>query len=192
MSIYPIWFHALRFLMRPAWKKLTIRGAENLTQPSVFVTRHLNNYGPLAVYLFCPFEFHLWSYYAFLEPEAYYQHCSEYTFSQRMGLPMWAAKALAWMLKHPATGMETYAIAAFRSRQSVLRFEEQLRQEGLPSQIISTPRAVSMGCGLSVRLERHLLASALLVYQEHPLSNLIGFYIAQEEGGRIAVRQIRV
>ena len=43
--------------------------------------------------------------------------------------------------------MESYGIAAFRSRQAVLRFEEMLRRAGVRAQVITTPRAVSLGCG---------------------------------------------
>lgn len=46
---------------------------------------------------------------------------------------------------------ETYGVAAFRSRQQVLLLEAALRREGVASRIVSTPREVSMGCGLSVR-----------------------------------------
>ena len=43
--------------------------------------------------------------------------------------------------------MESYALAAFRSRQAVLRFEEELRHAGVPTRVVTTPRAVSLGCG---------------------------------------------
>ena len=46
---------------------------------------------------------------------------------------------------------EVYGIAAFRSRQQVLRFEDVLRREGVNVRIVTTPRTVAMGCGLSVR-----------------------------------------
>ena len=42
--------------------------------------------------------------------------------------------------------MESYALAAFRSRQAVLRFEEELRRAGVPTRVVTTPRAVSLGC----------------------------------------------
>ena len=46
---------------------------------------------------------------------------------------------------------EAYGVAAFRSRQNVLWFEQVLRRHGVPVSVISTPRNISMGCGLSLR-----------------------------------------
>ena len=48
--------------------------------------------------------------------------------------------------------VESYGVAAFRSRQQVLRFEQQLRQEGIGNiRVVSTPREVAVGCGLSIQ-----------------------------------------
>ena len=88
--------------------------------------------------------------------------------------------------------MEDYGIAAFRSRQAVLRFDEALRRAGVFTQIITTPRAISMGCGLSVRFDRQALPGAMAVYQAHPLPNLIGFYTAQVRDGRVQIRSAGV
>ena len=43
---------------------------------------------------------------------------------------------------------EVYGIAAFRSRQQVLRFEDIMRREGVNVRVVTTPRAVALGCGL--------------------------------------------
>ena len=88
--------------------------------------------------------------------------------------------------------MDQYGIAAFRSRQAVLRFDEALRRAGIETQVVTTPRAVSMGCGLSVRFDAQALPGALAVYQSHPLPNLIGFYTARESDGRIQVTRARL
>ena len=48
---------------------------------------------------------------------------------------------------------ESFGIAAFRSRQQVMRFENALRREGIFARVVTTPREVAMGCGLSVRFE---------------------------------------
>ena len=40
---------------------------------------------------------------------------------------------------------ETFGIGAFRSRQQVMRFDSALRRAGVRSQVISTPRDVSIG-----------------------------------------------
>ena len=48
---------------------------------------------------------------------------------------------------------ENYGIAAFRSRQQVMRFDSALRRAGIEADIVSTPRVVSVGCGLSVAFD---------------------------------------
>ena len=35
---------------------------------------------------------------------------------------------------------DSYGVAAFRSRQQVLRFDQLLREQGIPTNVISTPR----------------------------------------------------
>ena len=88
--------------------------------------------------------------------------------------------------------MESYALAAFRSRQAVLRFEEELRRAGGPTRV-TTPRAVSLGCGLSVRFDRIALPIALQIYRARPSAarNLIGFYTAQELDGKLMIQSVR-
>lgn len=71
---------------------------------------------------------------------------------------------------------ETFGIAAFRSRQQVMRFESALRRAGIRSQVISTPRDVSIGCGLSVQFDLSDKSRVFDVYNQTRPSNLIGFY----------------
>lgn len=80
---------------------------------------------------------------------------------------------------------ETFGIAAFRSRQQVMRFDGALRRAGVATQIISTPREVSVGCGLSVRFELRDARAVLEVYQRVRPGNLIGFYqVTRQENSR--------
>ena len=71
---------------------------------------------------------------------------------------------------------DIFGIAAFRSRQQVMRFEAALRRAGVRAQVISTPRDVSVGCGLSVRFDMKDAAAAQQVYRAARPGNLIGFY----------------
>ena len=82
---------------------------------------------------------------------------------------------------------ETFAIAAFRSRQQVLRFETALRRAGVPTEVITTPRDVSIGCGLSVRFELEDEARARQIYAQTRPTNLIGFYRVQRQNGQRAL-----
>ena len=83
---------------------------------------------------------------------------------------------------------EIFGIAAFRSRQQVTRFDAALRRNGIRSQVISTPRDVSIGCGLCVRFDLRDAPAVQQVYRQTRPGNLIGFYRVERTGnGRPAV-----
>ena len=71
---------------------------------------------------------------------------------------------------------EKFGMASFRSRQQVMNFERDLRRSGVRTSIITTPRAVSLGCGLSVRFELRDQQAVKAVFQATQPGNLIGFY----------------
>lgn len=79
---------------------------------------------------------------------------------------------------------EVFGIASFRSRQQVLKFEGALRREGVHVSIITTPRDVSMGCGLSIRFALEDYPLVREVCNHLRPSNLIGFYKVTRENGR--------
>lgn len=78
----------------------------------------------------------------------------------------------------------SFGIASFRSRTQVLRLEDALRRAGLTAGIISTPREVAMGCGLSVRFELSEYPQVLSVYRRLSPGALIGFYRVDHYGTR--------
>ena len=82
---------------------------------------------------------------------------------------------------------DLYGVAAFRSRQQVLRFESALRQRGIPTQIVTTPRDISMGCGLSVRFPMERLGEVRRTLLASNPGNLIGLYRAEYDGARLRV-----
>lgn len=80
---------------------------------------------------------------------------------------------------------ENFGIASFRSRQQVMRFEGALKRAGVPASIITTPRSVAIGCGLSVRFDLDDVRDVRDVFAVERPGNLIGFYrVHREEGGR--------
>lgn len=86
---------------------------------------------------------------------------------------------------------EQFGIASFRSRQQVMSFERELRRSGVPVSIITTPRSVSAGCGLSVKFNLQDAQDVSGVYQLSRPGNLIGFYqVRRDEAGRTAVRPL--
>ena len=83
---------------------------------------------------------------------------------------------------------DTFGIGAFRSRQQVMRFDSALRRAGVRTQLVSTPKDVSIGCGLSVQFDLQDLNRVLQTYQQSRPGNLIGFYQVQRSGyGRPSV-----
>ena len=86
------------------------------------------------------------------------------------------------------TNQEIFGIAAFRSRQQVMRFDSALRRAGIRSQVVSTPRDVAVGCGLSVQFDLKDAQAALDAYQRSRPGNLIGFYrVVRSPGDRARV-----
>lgn len=123
MSIYPVWFRAIRAVIRPFFKRLDVQGEDNIQEPCVIIARHLNNYGPCAVYLFTPAEFHLWGYYVFLGKETMYKQLSEYTFPTRMHLTGWPCRALARMMSWFVPGLlrQIGVLPVYRGMKTVLK-----------------------------------------------------------------------
>ncbi len=77
---------------------------------------------------------------------------------------------------------EIFGIAAFRSRQQVLRFESALKRAGLRVGVVATPRDVSIGCGLSVRFNLNETQEVMHVYMQVRPSHLVGFYRVERTG----------
>ena len=78
----------------------------------------------------------------------------------------------------------SFGIASFRSRTQVLRLEDALRRAGLAAGVVSTPREVAMGCGLSVRFELADFPQVVSIYRRMSPGALIGFYRIEHYGTR--------
>ena len=87
---------------------------------------------------------------------------------------------------------EVFGIASFRSRQQVLKFEGALRRAGVRVEVITTPRDVAIGCGLSIRFELADQGRVMEVYRQLRPSNLIGFYrVERMEGQRTIIHPMK-
>ena len=71
---------------------------------------------------------------------------------------------------------DIYGIASFRSRQQVLRLEDELRREGLNVRVVTTPREVALGCGLSVQFDVNDVLRVRQVIARVRPTNMIGLY----------------
>lgn len=86
---------------------------------------------------------------------------------------------------------ENFCIASFASRLQVMAFEEALKHQGMKASIVTTPRAVALGCGLSVRFEEADFPRVKALYKALGLGNLIGFYrVTSDVSGRATVRPL--
>lgn len=79
---------------------------------------------------------------------------------------------------------ESYGVAAFRSRQQVMRMNELYHREGLKTTVVSTPREISAGCGLSVKFELKDLSAVKRVTDRARPVNMIGLYRAETRAGQ--------
>lgn len=82
---------------------------------------------------------------------------------------------------------EAFGIASFRSRQQVLKFESALRRAGVRVSVITTPRDVAVGCGLSLRFELDDYDTVDELYRRLRPTNLIGFYRVERYDDRRTV-----
>lgn len=76
-----------------------------------------------------------------------------------------------------------FGIASFRSRQQVFAFEAALSRGGVRAEVVSTPREVALGCGLSVRFDLAQFPRVVEIYHSTRPKNLIGFYRVMPENG---------
>lgn len=87
---------------------------------------------------------------------------------------------------------DNFCIAAFASRLQVMALEELLKSRGIAASIVTTPRSVALGCGLSVRFEEADAPRVKALYQASGLGNLIGFYrVKRDLSGRTQVYPLR-
>ncbi|SFQ31815.1 DUF3343 domain-containing protein [Caldicoprobacter faecalis] len=85
--------------------------------------------------------------------------------------------------------MEEYGLIAFSSRQHAIHFSDILKLAGCPVQLVSTPREISLGCGLSIKFPITLTSKVMKVYEryKHPIT---GFYHIRRIGNRTQIMRI--
>ncbi|HHT64632.1 MAG: DUF3343 domain-containing protein [Caldicoprobacterales bacterium] len=84
---------------------------------------------------------------------------------------------------------ESFDILAFRSRQHAFHFSQVLRDHGIASQIMSTPKEVALGCGLSLRFSPYMTRRVLNLYK-HFNSPVTGCYHVVRTGSETKVSRI--
>jgi len=86
---------------------------------------------------------------------------------------------------------ERFGIAAFRSRQQVLRFDAALRTDGIKTRVVSTPRGVALGCGLSVSFAPEDARAVVNMVNRVRPENMIGVYMVDRVNGRTHLTALR-
>ena len=82
-----------------------------------------------------------------------------------------------------------FGIASFRSRQQVFAFEAALSRGGVRAEVVSTPREVALGCGLSVRVSPRNFRAAVSAFRSNEYRSFLGAYeITRAERGSVARR----
>jgi hypothetical protein len=79
-----------------------------------------------------------------------------------------------------------YYLFSFRSRSQSIGFFEMLSRHGIQSKLIMTPRGVSVGCGLSVRVETSQIDTARALFDATAYNSFLGlFYLSGNSVTRI-------
>lgn len=86
---------------------------------------------------------------------------------------------------------DSFDIVAFRSRSHALKFSKLLKDAGYSNYIVSTPKEVSVGCGLSVKFASNVTPYAIKLYNinRYPIS---GFYHIQKIGNITEITRMPV
>ena len=90
-------FYVTRFFVRLGLGRWTA-GVPEPKGPTVYVCSHKNMRGPLATLAWLPFPVRPWVLHVFCDQEKCRKQYSEYTFSERFGLPKPIANFLAWLV----------------------------------------------------------------------------------------------
>ncbi|HOV70099.1 MAG TPA: DUF3343 domain-containing protein, partial [Clostridia bacterium] len=87
---------------------------------------------------------------------------------------------------------QRYILAVFRSRQHTLQYEAVLKRMGIQSEVISTPKETSVGCGLSLKIDIRDLRRITELWQYNRPDPLVGVYIVEHGMGKKILRNVRV
>lgn len=69
-----------------------------------------------------------------------------------------------------------YCIFSFKSRQEAMRFYDTAKKNLIPVMLISTPKFVQLGCGLSVKASVEYYKNLYSLYASMKFSSFLGAY----------------
>ncbi|MBM7582257.1 hypothetical protein JOD02_001114 [Caldicoprobacter guelmensis] len=85
--------------------------------------------------------------------------------------------------------IEEYGLIALSSRQHAIHLSDILKTAGCPVQLVSTPREISLGCGLSIKFPINLTPKIMQVYERYQYP-VTGFYHIKRRGNRMQIVRI--
>lgn len=75
----------------------------------------------------------------------------------------------------------SYFIIVFRSRSETMKFANILNSYGLKTAFVSTPRKISVSCGISVKIETKALQISKEILKRRQFYTFGGIYYLQGE-----------
>lgn len=83
-----------------------------------------------------------------------------------------------------------YIATAFKSRAHTVAFSEFLRKNGVPNEIINTPKEAGVGCGLSVKTGAAYYKTIKRAVYAAGFNSFAGCFLVKIYGGKRIVRSI--
>lgn len=80
-----------------------------------------------------------------------------------------------------------FMIATFRARTQTLNFANILKSYRVPCEIINTPRAVNVSCGISVRFSPYDLSTVESILARRKFDAFAGIYRLKKIGNNIVL-----
>ena len=69
-----------------------------------------------------------------------------------------------------------YLLISFKSRNSIFAFNRILKQFGISSEIINTPKQITMSCSLSLRIKKEHISLAVRALKQSNLPGFLGIF----------------
>ena len=73
-----------------------------------------------------------------------------------------------------------YIIVSYKSRNNLISFAKLANRNGIPTQIINTPRSVAISCGLSIKTDYKYFSKIVNFVHSSNLSGFLGIYLVNK------------
>ena len=83
-----------------------------------------------------------------------------------------------------------YLIIAFRSRAHTVKFYDILKRIGVSAEIVNTPKAAGVGCGLSVKINKVYLSAIKRAINTLKTKSFAGFFVVKRVNGKNIIHTI--